>query len=106
MKTTSISTTLFLAIFLITFSFSQKTRADDEEELAKEETTKKADDDEFKERPLDGVTIEALETYRNPKNSQLTFDLSMLPFNAYYTGFGINAAYIYILNKTYATELT
>ncbi len=64
-----------------------------------------AEEEEFGERPLDGIMVEALETYRNPKTSQLSFDLSLWPFNAYYTGFGINAGYIYYLNKTWAWEV-
>lgn len=107
MKFNLMGSALFISVFLITSVLPIAAFADDEEEAVVEEvSTTKNDDEEFKERPLDGVTIEALETYRNPKQSQLTFDLSMLPFNAYYTGFGINAAYIYVLNKTWAAEMT
>jgi outer membrane beta-barrel protein len=89
-----------------TLVFAPSVYAQDEEEVI-EETSKPAEISEgsFVERPLDGVTIEALETYRNPKSSQLTFDLSMLPFNAYYTGFGIHGGYIWIFDKTWAWEV-
>jgi outer membrane beta-barrel protein len=107
MKFNLMGSALFVSVFLITSVLPVTAFAEDDEEAVVEETAKSDDDDsDFKERPLDGVTIEALETYRNPKNSQLTFDVSMLPFNAYYTGFGINAAYIYVINKTWAAEMT
>lgn len=69
------------------------------------QTESELEGESFAERPLDGVTIEALETYRNPKDTQVTFDFSLWPFNAYYTGFGINGGFIYVLDKTYAWEV-
>jgi outer membrane beta-barrel protein len=59
----------------------------------------------FKPRPLDGVLIDAVETYINPKSSQLTFDLGFWPFNAYYTGFSLNVGYTKYFNKTIAWEV-
>jgi outer membrane beta-barrel protein len=93
MKFILVSIAILLAFSLDTFAEENPT------------SSSNSSSEEFKERPLDGVVIEALETYRNPKTSQLTFDLSLLPFNAYYTGFGINAGYIYVFDKTWAWEV-
>lgn len=62
-------------------------------------------EEKFGTRPLDGVIVEALESYRNPKKSQLGFDLGYWPFNSYYTGFSVNVGYTYFLDKTYAWEV-
>jgi len=94
---------LFLC-FLLTLP-TASANVEEETSLDQEESRAELSEESFVERPLDGVTIEALETYRNPKSSQLTFDLSILPFNAYYTGFGINGGYIWIFDKTWAWEV-
>lgn len=62
-------------------------------------------EESFGPRPLDGVVIEALETYRNPKVNQLGLNLGVWPFNAYYTGFSLTGDYTYLFDKTYAWEV-
>jgi outer membrane beta-barrel protein len=63
------------------------------------------DNKKFAERPLDGVTIEALETYRNPKPNSLDVGLGVWPLNPYFNGFSVDVGYNWILGKTYAFEL-
>src|SRR4051794_36845015 len=62
-------------------------------------------EESFGPRPLDGVVVEALETYRNPKTNQIGLNLGVWPFNAYYTGFSLTGAYTYFFDKTYAWEV-
>src|SRR4051812_25283155 len=37
-------------------------------------------------KPLDGVVIEAVETYPNPLDHELGLGVGLYPFNAYYSG--------------------
>lgn len=60
---------------------------------------------EFSEQPLDGVKIEALEVYRNPLPTQLSFGVSIWPLNAYYNGLSVDLGYTRYFNKTWALEL-
>jgi outer membrane beta-barrel protein len=55
-------------------------------------------------KPLDGVNIEAIETYQNPKSTQLDFGLGIWPMSAFYTGFSLDLGYTYYFNKTLAVE--
>ena len=64
-----------------------------------------ADDQRFIERPLDGVNIEAVETYRNPKPNSLDVGLGIWPLKPYYNGLSVDVGYNWILGKTYTFEL-
>ncbi|MFW1123224.1 hypothetical protein ACEV8Z_24645, partial [Vibrio parahaemolyticus] len=55
--------------------------------------------------PLDGVSIEALETYKNPKSNQFEFGLGVWPLNPYFNGFSVDFAYNWISNRTWAFAL-
>jgi outer membrane beta-barrel protein len=57
------------------------------------------------ERPLDGVSIEALETYQNPKGHQLDFGLGVWPLNPYFNGYSVDVGYNHIFNRTYSWEI-
>lgn len=54
---------------------------------------------------MDGVPVDAIETYVNPKSHNLTLGLSLYPFNAYYNAFGINPSYTYQLSDTWSWEV-
>ena len=55
--------------------------------------------------PLDGVNIEAVETYQNPKKQQIDFGLAVLPLDPYYNGFAIDLGYNYYFGKTYSWQI-
>ena len=55
--------------------------------------------------PLDGVMIKAVETYPNPKSSELSFGVGLFPFNTYYNGFSVHAGYSHHFNKKWAWEI-
>jgi hypothetical protein len=61
--------------------------------------------DENEGKPIEGVTIEALETYQVPKNNELGFSLGVFPFNSYFTGFALDFFYDYRLNKSVTWEI-
>ncbi|OFZ16218.1 MAG: hypothetical protein A2Z20_00235 [Bdellovibrionales bacterium RBG_16_40_8] len=56
-------------------------------------------------RPLDGVTVEAIEIYQNPKLQSVDFGLGIWPVNPYYNGFSLNAGYTRNFSKTYSWEV-
>src|ERR1700744_6478206 len=56
-------------------------------------------------QPLDGVQIDAVQSYVNPKSQQIDFGLGVWPLDAYYSGFSLDASYSYYFNKTYAWEV-
>lgn len=56
-------------------------------------------------KPMDGVIIDAVETYQNPKSQQADFGLGVWPLNPYYMGFSLDAGYTYYYNKTYSWEV-
>ena len=56
-------------------------------------------------QPLDGVNIEAIETYQNPKTQQIDFGLSILPLDPYYNGFAIDLGYTHYFGKTYSWQI-
>ena len=66
---------------------------------------RKGPDEKFGERPLDGVRIEALETYQNPKNNQIDFGLGVWPLNPYFNGFSVDLGYNQVFNRSYAWEI-
>jgi hypothetical protein len=55
-------------------------------------------------QPMDGVNIEAVETYQNPKRQQIDFGLCVLPIDPYYNGFGIDIGYNHYYDKTYSWQ--
>lgn len=56
-------------------------------------------------KPLDGVRIQAVETYQNPKKQQLDFGLGLWPMDPYFNGFSVDVGYNRFFNKTYAWEV-
>ncbi len=62
-------------------------------------------EDIYQPRTLDGVTIEAVETYLNPKDSEFGLALSWYPFNAYYNGLGLSAGYTVNMSRTFSWEI-
>ena len=61
--------------------------------------------DFYKSKPLDGVTIEAVEDYLTPKTSQLDFAMGVFPFNSYYLGLSLNAGYVYNFSPNFSWEV-
>lgn len=59
----------------------------------------------FGPRPLDGVYVEALQSYSNPRHHHLGFNFGMWPIQPYYNGFSLNLAYTYYFNKDSAWEV-
>jgi outer membrane beta-barrel protein len=62
-------------------------------------------DDKPGEKPLDGVNIEAVETYQNPKGNQIDVGLGFWPLNPYFNGVSLDAGYNMIFNRTYTWEI-
>jgi outer membrane beta-barrel protein len=58
-----------------------------------------------KPKPLDGVILEAVETYAEPKTNEIGLGIGIYPFDAYYYGVSINAAYTYHINRNFAWEV-
>jgi outer membrane beta-barrel protein len=56
-------------------------------------------------KPLDGVPIDAVETYNNPKAHELSVGMEYFPFNPYYNGLAMSAGYSYRLSQTFAWEI-
>lgn len=56
-------------------------------------------------QPLDGVNIEAVETYQNPKKQKIDFGLCVYPLDPYYNGFGIDLGYSHYYNKTFSWQI-
>jgi len=54
---------------------------------------------------LDGVTVEAVETYRNPKSLELAAGAGIFPLDPYYMGFGLNGGLTYYLSTSFAWEI-
>lgn len=69
------------------------------------ENSKEEVSNSFEPRKLDGVTIEAVETYLNPKQDELGIGLGYLTSNPYYMGFAFNAGYTRYFNKSFAWEI-
>lgn len=60
---------------------------------------------DYEPKALDGVTIEAVESYPSPKKHELGFGLGVYPFNPYYTAFSFNADYVWYMSRTWAWEI-
>jgi len=56
-------------------------------------------------QPLDGVNIDAIETYQNPKKQQIDFGLVLLPLDPYYNGFAVDLGYSHYFDKTYSWQI-
>jgi hypothetical protein len=62
-------------------------------------------DDLTKPKPLDGVNLEAVETYAEPRTNEIGLGVGIYPFDAYYYGLSINAGYTYHINRNFAWEV-
>ena len=56
-------------------------------------------------KTLDGVVVEAIELFPNFNKSEMAFGFNMMPFDAYYHGFGFSGSYTYAFNKTLSWEI-
>jgi outer membrane beta-barrel protein len=56
-------------------------------------------------KTLDGVYIQAVETYINPRKHEIAFGVGMFPLDAYYNGFSGNIGYTHYLGNTLAWEV-
>ncbi len=54
---------------------------------------------------LDGITVEAVETYRNPRSLELAAGAGIYPLDPYYLGFGLSAGLTYYLSTSFAWEV-
>ncbi|MBC7397398.1 MAG: hypothetical protein H7333_08140 [Bdellovibrionales bacterium] len=54
---------------------------------------------------MDGVTLEAVETYVNPKTNEISLGIGVYPFDAYYYGLSVNAGYTYHIDRNFAWEV-
>lgn len=54
---------------------------------------------------MDGVELEAVETYINPTQNQLGLGIGLYPFDAYFYGLSLNAGYTYHSTRTFAWEV-
>lgn len=59
----------------------------------------------FGPKPLDGVYVEALQSYSNPRSSHLGFDVGVWPLQPYFDGFSLDANYSYYFNKNHGWEV-
>lgn len=56
-------------------------------------------------KPLDGVPIEAVETYASPRANQLSIGMGYFPFNPYYNGLSLSAGYIHRFGQNFSWEI-
>lgn len=56
-------------------------------------------------KPMDGVNIEAVETYPNVHRHELGLGVGLYPFNAYYMGVLLTGSYLYNFNPTFSWEV-
>lgn len=59
----------------------------------------------MEKRPLDGVFIEAVETYPNQKSNHFGLGLGLYPFNAYYSGITLNTSFQFQLSRAFSWEI-
>jgi outer membrane beta-barrel protein len=91
----------WLALLIVSIAAAPQGRA---------ETTASNSDDEtlaelYQPRTLDGVTVEAVETYLSPKDNEFNLGAGFYPFNSYYNGMSVNAGYTYNINRAFAWEI-
>lgn len=60
---------------------------------------------QFGPKPLDGVFVDAIQSYSNPRNSHFGFDFGVWPLQPYYNGFSVDVNYTYYFNKDHAWEV-
>jgi outer membrane beta-barrel protein len=60
---------------------------------------------QFGPRPLDGVFVEALQNYSNPRKHHIGFDLGIWPIQPYYNGFSLDFDYSYYFSKDHGWEV-
>ena len=56
-------------------------------------------------KTLDGIYVQAVESYINPKHHELSFGVGLFPFNAYYNGFSADGGYTFFFNSLFAWEV-
>ncbi|MBC7385290.1 MAG: hypothetical protein H7301_03885 [Cryobacterium sp.] len=61
--------------------------------------------DLYRARSLDGVSLEAVESHPNPKNSAIGIGLGLYPFNGYYNALLINVTYLNRLSRKWQWEV-
>ena len=54
---------------------------------------------------MDGVYVEALQSYSNPRQSQFGFDFGIWPVQPYYNGFSLGMNYTYYFDKNHGWEV-
>lgn len=59
----------------------------------------------YEAKTLDGVVVEAVETYLNPGSSELTAGIGWFPFNPYYNGMALTAGFTYHFSRSLAWEV-
>ena len=59
----------------------------------------------YEPKPLDGVTIEAVESYPNPRNNEAGLGIGLYPFNPYYTATLINFNYLFNISRIMQWEI-
>jgi hypothetical protein len=66
-----------------------------------------SDEDELVEAStvMDGVIVEAIETYVNPKKHSVALGLALYPFNSYYNAFGITPSYTHQFSDSFGWEV-
>ncbi|MDR3607070.1 MAG: hypothetical protein P4M08_06795 [Oligoflexia bacterium] len=62
-------------------------------------------DDFTKPKPMDGVTLEAVETYAEPRTNEIGLGVGIYPFDAYYYGLSVNGGYTFHINRNFAWEV-
>jgi hypothetical protein len=59
----------------------------------------------YEPKLMDGIPIQAVETYSNPKEKEVGFGINFFPFDAFRTGFGANFAYTHWYDSEWAWEI-
>jgi hypothetical protein len=59
----------------------------------------------YEPKPLDGVVVEAVETYVNPRTHELGLGVGLYPFNAYYYGMNLSGNYLVHLKQSVGWEI-
>ncbi len=74
-------------------------------EKSEEEEALQTEDPLYTPRTLDGVTVEAVETYPNPSTSSFGLGLGIYPFNGYYSALLLNLSYLSRLSRNWSWEV-
>jgi hypothetical protein len=61
--------------------------------------------DMTKPKPLDGVNLEAVETYAEPRTNEIGLGVGIYPFDAYYYGLSLNAGFTMHFSRNFAWEI-